>query len=145
MLISQRFKLFSWLISSSLIMGSSGCGHSASKANLDTMGCAIPINYAFKDTKAGEPYQQWQIRAESNRITWNGIDVTDQELTEFAQKVSQMPSSAGSATFQVVGVSCKKRMQVRKALSRSDLCSKGRCWESEGLVKTPIVYEHELP
>ena len=141
-LTALHYKSKSWITSLfiGVILAVSGCKDSVQKTSFDTAGCAVPIDYIYKNIDAQTPYQQWQVRMTKNGITWNGIDVTEQELTKFAQQLAQIPQDSGSATFQVVGLSCQERMRVRKALSRSSLCSKGRCWEANEIVKAPVVH-----
>ena len=140
--IKRHFKSNFWISSFFVILCASlgGCEDRKLTDIIDSAGCPIPIGYVFKAIEASEAYQLWQVRTSANRITWNGIDVTEQELAEFAQQLSKKPPEAGSVTFQVIDISCEQRTQVRRALSRSDLCNEGRCWEADHVVEAPIVH-----
>ena len=116
---------------------------SARKVRLDKQHCSIPPDYSFNTFTRGMQYQPYRVHVEGTKITWNGADVTIEKLTEYARQVSNMPTDAGGVTFRVVEVSCDKRLQVRKALSRSGLCQANRCWEDDELQKEPILYPHD--
>lgn len=113
------------------------------KVHLDKQHCSIPPDYSFNPVTRGIQYQPYRVNVEGTTITWNGADVTSEKLTEYARQVSNAPTDAGGVTFRVVGVSCNKRLQVRKALSRSGLCQANRCWEDDELQEEPVSYPHD--
>jgi hypothetical protein len=107
----------------------------------DKFGCKLPSGYERVLISPDVPYQPWQVRASSNGMSWNGISTNEKELEVFAQQLAKRPMSAGSVVFEVnESSSCEQRLRVRLSLLRSGLCDKGRCWELEGIVQSPIVY-----
>lgn len=140
--IMPHYRTNFWKLSfiSLLCAGVVGCKKPTPTLVTDIAGCTVPDQYVFETIKGDRDYQPWQVRTTTRGITWNGIEVTEQELTEFARQLAEKPKKAGSVTFEVMGISCEQRTKVRKALSRSGLCDKRRCWESNEVVKVPVVY-----
>lgn len=133
--------IFSLALFGGILLSMTDFSSESSETRADLSGCILPPRYMTKIVDASAPYQPWQVRVSEDRITWNGAFVTSDELTRFAQQLSKLPKEAGSAVFQVTNdVSCSRRTSVRKALALSDLCSQNRCWESNSIVKAPVVY-----
>jgi hypothetical protein len=119
------------------------CDDGAKKLAIDPAGCSIPTKYQTQVADGSMPYQPYRIEIENDRITWNGQYVSKEKLTEYAQRVSEKGGNAGGITFRVFDVSCDKRLEVRDALSRSDLCRKKLCWEDDKSTKPPIDFPHD--
>ena len=107
----------------------------------DRDGCDLPDGYKRILITSDEPYQFYQIRAKNGIITWNEFPINSNVLRIFASQLAMLPKDAGSAVLEVNrSVSCDDRLAVRTALTGSNLCEQGRCWEFEGVVKYPVVY-----
>ena len=107
----------------------------------DRDGCNLPEGYKRILITSDEPYQFFQIRARNGIITWNKAIINSNVLRIYAIQLSRLPKDAGSAVLEVNrSVSCDDRLAVRTALTGSNLCEQGRCWELEGVVKHPVVY-----
>lgn len=137
MTMKKRFCKDKFILISVLLLISCDGGH----VENDRDGCVIPERYKRVLASADDQYQLWQIRTVEGGIRWNGVAVTEAELTSFAHELSNRAASTGSVVYEVNDeASCEDRLKIRSALAKSGLCEQSRCWEVEGEVKVPTVH-----